>query len=64
MEHMELWKDFMMKVHIGTPPKALSKISEIDIKEVDRKRIEKLIEKSKKLQKKKNVFDQILDNFF
>jgi len=59
-----LWKDFMMKVHIGTPPKALSKISEIDIKEVDRKRIEKLIEKSKKLQKKKNVFDQILDNFF
>ncbi len=58
-----LWKDFMSKAHAGTPTKSLNYTNMNDNDE-NKKRIERLIKKSKEIKKKKNVFDSILENFF
>ncbi len=60
-----LWSDFMKKAHIGKPPKALSdSIIKVNRDEENKSRIERLIKKSKEMEKRKNVFEKILDNFF
>jgi len=58
-----LWKDFMSKAHAGTPTKSLN-YTNIKSNDENKKRIERLIKKSKETKKKKNVFDSILENFF
>ncbi len=58
-----LWKDFMSKAHAGTPSKSLNYTNIVNDDE-NKKRIERLIKKSKEIKKKKNVFDSILENFF
>jgi len=58
-----LWKDFMSKAHKGTPSRSLNYTNIIKNDE-NKKRIERLIKKSKEIKKKKNVFDSILENFF
>ena len=60
-----LWSDFMKKAHLGKPPKALSdSIIKVNRDEENKSRIERLIKKSKEMEKRKNVFEKILDNFF
>ena len=60
-----LWSDFMKKAHLGKPPKALSdSIIKVKRDEENKSRIERLIKKSKEMEKRKNVFEKILDNFF
>ena len=58
-----LWKDFMSKAHQGIPTKSLNYSNVIDDIE-NKKKIDRIIKKSKELRKKKNVFDSILENFF
>ena len=58
-----LWKDFMSKAHQGIPSKSLNYTNVIDDVE-NKKKIDRIIKKSKELRKKKNVFDSILENFF
>ena len=58
-----LWKDFMSKAHQGIPSKSLNYSNVIDDIE-NKKKIDRIIKKSKELRKKKNVFDSILENFF
>ncbi|MEC8265675.1 MAG: PBP1A family penicillin-binding protein [Pseudomonadota bacterium] len=60
-----LWRDFMKKAHLGRAPQALtSPITNIDKNKQNKNRIDRLIKKSKELEKKKNVFETILENFF
>ena len=60
-----LWSDFMKKAHVGRAPKALTDpIMNADKDKKNKSRIERLIKKSKELDKRKNVFETILDNFF
>ncbi len=59
-----LWKDFMKKAHTGLIAKRLDNYPSIDEALIDRKKIDELITKSKKIRKKRNVFEQILENFF
>ena len=55
----------MKKAHLGKPPKALSdSIIKVNRDEENKSRIERLIKKSKEMEKRKNVFEKILDNFF
>ncbi len=60
-----LWKNFMVQAHDNLPPRNLKK-SYVSSKSIDtqRKRIDEIIEKSRKLEKRKNVFEKILENFF
>ena len=60
-----LWSDFMKKAHLGRVPKDLTKpMISLDKNKQNKNRIDRLIKKSKELDKKKNVFETILDNFF
>ena len=60
-----LWSDFMKKAHLGRDPKELTKpMISLDKNKKNKNRIDRLIKKSKELDKKKNVFETILDNFF
>ena len=59
-----LWKDFMKKAHTGLIAKRLDNYPSIDEALIDRKKIDELITRSKKIRKKRNVFEQILENFF
>ncbi len=60
-----LWSDFMKKAHLGRPPKALSdSIVRVNKDKKNKEKIDRLIKKSRELDKKKNVFETILDNFF
>ena len=60
-----LWSDFMKKAHLGRVPKELTKpMISLDKNKKNKNRIDRLIKKSKELDKKKNVFETILDNFF
>ena len=55
----------MKKAHVGRAPKALTDpIMNADKDKKNKSRIERLIKKSKELDKRKNVFETILDNFF
>ena len=59
-----LWNDFMKKAHLNIEPRALN-YEIVDTESVleNRRKIKKLIEKSK-IKPKKNVFESILENFF
>ena len=59
-----LWNDFMQKAHLNIEPRALN-YEIVDTESVleNRRKIKKLIEKSK-IKPKKNVFESILENFF
>lgn len=59
-----LWNDFMKKAHLNLEPRALN-YEIVDTESVleNRRKIKKLIEKSK-IKPKKNVFESILENFF
>ena len=59
-----LWNDFMKKAHLSIEPRALN-YEIVDTESVleNRRKIKKLIEKSK-IKPKKNVFESILENFF
>ena len=59
-----LWSDFMKKAHLGKPAQQLTTTSNNINRIKNRDKIQKLIKKSKELEKKKNVFETILENFF
>ena len=59
-----LWSDFMKKAHLGKPAEQLTTSSDNINQRKNRDKIDKLIKKSKELDKKKNVFETILENFF
>ena len=59
-----LWGDFMKKAHLNIQPRELNYgYKSQESIEKNRKRIEKIIEKSRK-KPKKNVFESIIENFF
>ncbi len=59
-----LWSDFMKKAHLGKPAQQLT-TSSGNINQIkNRDKIDKLIKKSKEFERKKNVFETILENFF
>ena len=59
-----LWRDFMEKAHQNISPRALNYDFQNTQSTLEkRKRIQKLIDKSK-IPPKKNVFESILENFF
>ena len=60
-----LWSDFMKKAHFGRPVRPLSdSIIEVNKDKQNKNRIDRLIKKSKEIDKRKNVFEKILENFF
>tara|TARA_A100001015_G_scaffold95008_1_gene105581 strand:- start:7306 stop:9180 length:1875 start_codon:yes stop_codon:yes gene_type:complete len=59
-----LWSDFMKKAHLGKPAEQLTTSSDNINRIKNRDKIDKLIKKSKELDRKKNVFETILENFF
>ncbi len=58
-----LWSDFMEKAHKNIQPRALNYNKASDSIIETKKKIKKIIEKSK-ANERKNVFESILDNFF
>ena len=59
-----LWSEFMTEAHKDTRPQALNYgLQDLDSVMQTRKKIDKIIEKSK-IKPKKNVFESILENFF
>lgn len=60
-----LWREFMTLAHKDIKPKNLSYFSaDSEIKNSNDKKIRRIINKSKELEKRKNLFESILDNFF
>ncbi len=60
-----LWRKFMTAAHEGIQPRGFSyKIDEEKPKYLNDEKINKIIQKSKKLDKRKNLFDSILEKFF
>ena len=59
-----LWSDFMKKAHLGKPAEQLTTSSDNINRIKNRDKIDKIIKKSKELDRKKNVFETILENFF
>ena len=60
-----LWREFMTLAHKDIKPKSLNYFSEdSEIKNSNDKKIRRIINKSKELEKRKNLFESILDNFF
>lgn len=59
-----LWSDFMKKAHLGKPAAKLTTSSDNINRIKNRDKIDKLIKKSKEIDRKKNVFETILENFF
>ena len=59
-----LWSDFIKKAHLGKPAAKLTTSSDNINRIKNRDKIDKLIKKSKEIDRKKNVFETILENFF
>ena len=60
-----LWKDFMIEAHGNAPSRSLQKtFMASDTKKSQRSKIDEIIRKSKEFEKKRNVFEKILENFF
>ncbi len=60
-----LWKEFMTLAHKDIKPKNLNYFSaDFETKNNNDKKIRRIINKSKELDKRKNLFESILDNFF
>ena len=60
-----LWKDFMTAAHRDIPPRGLGYgFEEPEAKKLNNDKINRIIEKSKDLDKRKNFFDSIIENFF
>ena len=60
-----LWREFMTLAHKDIKPKNLNYFSaDSEIKNDNDKKIRRIINKSKELDKRKNLFESILDNFF
>ena len=60
-----LWKEFMTLAHKDIKPKNLNYFTaDSEFKNDNDKKIRRIINKSKELDKRKNLFESILDNFF
>ena len=60
-----LWKDFMTAAHQDITPKGFSyEFDEPEAKKLNNDKINRIIKKSKNLEKRKNFFDSIIENFF
>ena len=60
-----LWKDFMTAAHQDITPKGFSyEFDEPEAKKLNNDKINRIIKKSKDLEKRKNFFDSIIENFF
>ena len=60
-----LWQEFMTLAHKDIKPKRLNYfLSDSEISNKNKKKIKRIIKKSKELDKRKNLFESILDNFF
>lgn len=60
-----LWKDFMTAAHRDITPRGLGYgFEEPEAKKLNNDKINRIIEKSKDLDKRKNFFDSIIENFF
>ena len=60
-----LWKDFMTAAHQDITPKGFSyEFDEPEAKKLNNDKINRIIKKSKDLDKRKNFFDSIIENFF
>lgn len=60
-----LWKDFMTAAHRDIAPRGLGYgFEEPEAKKLNNDKINRIIEKSKDLDKRKNFFDSIIENFF
>ena len=54
----------MKKAHLGRPKALSDSIVRVNKDKKNKEKIDRLIKKSRELDKKKNVFETILDNFF
>ena len=60
-----LWKDFMTAAHQNITPRGFSyEFDEPEEKKLNNDKIKRIIKKSKNLDKRKNFFDSIIENFF
>ena len=60
-----LWKDFMTAAHQDITPRGFSyEFDEPEAKKLNNDKINRIIKKSKDLEKRKNFFDSIIENFF
>ena len=60
-----LWKDFMTAAHKDITPRGFSyEFDEPEAKKLNNDKINRIIKKSKDLDKRKNFFDSIIENFF
>ncbi len=60
-----LWKDFMTAAHQDITPRGFSyEFDEPETKKLNNEKINRIIKKSKDLDKRKNFFDSIIENFF
>ena len=60
-----LWKDFMTAAHQNITPRGFSyEFDEPEEKKLNNDKINRIIKKSKDLDKRKNFFDSIIENFF
>ena len=60
-----LWKDFMTAAHQDITPRGFSyEFDEPEAKKLNNDKINRIIKKSKDLDKRKNFFDSIIENFF
>ena len=60
-----LWKNFMIEAHGNAPSRSLQKtFIASDTKKSQRSKIDEIIKKSREFEKKRNVFEKILENFF
>ena len=60
-----LWKDFMTAAHQNITPKGFSyEFDEPEEKKLNNDKIKRIIKKSKNLDKRKNFFDSLIENFF
>ena len=60
-----LWKDFMTAAHQDITPRGFSyEFDEPEAKKLNNDKINRIIKKSKDLEKRKNFFDSVIENFF
>ena len=60
-----LWKNFMIEAHGNAPSRSLQKtFMASDTKKRQRSKIDEILKKSREFEKKRNVFEKILENFF
>ena len=58
-----LWREFMVSAHENISPKGFKYTSSKE-RTSNKKAIDRIIKKSEELDKRKNLFESILDNFF